>query len=241
MTDVRSDVPPRWKTRRLIGPAIMTAAMLVVLTGLGTWQVRRLEWKQALLAEIARSEATAAIPLPRNPDPYAKVSLSGTLLSNQTALYGAEVRTTPAGPVMGGRMIVPLRQSDGRIILVDRGWAPEVRTAPLAQPTGIVTFTGYVRPGSKPGWFSAKDNPATRRFFTLDPNTIGDALGQPDVAPFILVVLADRAEPRASYPEPAQTPPRPPNNHLAYAVTWYGLAVALMVIFTVWVKKGSHT
>ena len=59
----------------------------------------------------------------------------------------------------------------------------------------------------------------------------------------ILVALAAGSEPgsiRDHWPDPARHLPRPPNNHLSYAITWYGLAVALLAIFIVWARKGSH-
>jgi surfeit locus 1 family protein len=79
-----------------------------------------------------------------------------------------------------------------------------------------------------------------RRFFTLDPVAIGAAVGQPTVRPFVLVALATGPAIAGHWPEPAQHLPRPPNNHLSYAITWYGLAVALLAIFIVWARKGSR-
>ena len=229
-------------SRRLLWPGLMTAGMLIVLLGLGTWQVRRLFWKDALLAEIDRAEASDPIPLPEAPSPFTKVSVTGTFLPSEAVLYGADVRTVASGPEMGARMIVPLRPVSGDVILIDRGWVPLSRPGPIDQPEGTVTVSGYVRPGDTAHWFSAKDDPAARRFFTLDPRAIGDAVGQPKARPFILVALAAPAEPGAAperWPDPARTLPRPPNNHLSYAITWYGLAVALLAIFTVWARKGS--
>jgi surfeit locus 1 family protein len=95
--------------------------------------------------------------------------------------------------------------------------------------------TGYVHPGDMPGLFSATDSPATREFYTLNPAAIGAALGLHNVAPFILVALGPT--PPDGYPDPAKHLPRPPNNHLSYAITWYGLAAALVVIFVVWTRK----
>jgi surfeit locus 1 family protein len=227
--------------RRLLGPALMTAAMLAVLLGLGTWQVRRLFWKQELLAQIDRAEAADPIPLPRSAlSPFAKVSATGTFLPDKTALYGADVRTIATGPEMGARMIEPMRQAGGDIILVDRGWIPLSRSVPVEQPPGEVTVSGYVRLGDKAGWFSAQDDVVGRRFFTLDPVAIGAAIGEPAARPFVLVALAAGPTAAGHWPEPARHLPRPPNNHLSYAITWYGLAVALLAIFIVWARKGSR-
>jgi surfeit locus 1 family protein len=223
----------RW--RPLLWPGVMATTMLAVLLGLGTWQVERLHWKQALLAQIARAEAAPAVPLPAEPDPFIKVKVMGQLREDLAATYGAEVRETPAGPQLGTRLIVPLETMDGNTILVDRGWVPTSRPRAIAQPDGAVTVEGYVRPGDTARWFSATDNPASRQFYTLDPAAIGAALELPPAAPFILVAMGPA--PPERYPDPARHLPQPPNNHLSYAITWYGLAVALVVIFVLWARK----
>jgi surfeit locus 1 family protein len=231
----------------------MTAVMLLVLLGLGSWQVKRLFWKQALLAQIAQAEASGPVPLPRTeaggmPSPFMKISATGTFLPDETALYGAEVRDVApgaggGGPTMGAQLIEPMREVNGELILVDRGWVPLSRSAPLDQPTGEVTVSGYVRLGDSQHWFSAADDPSARRFFTLDPQAIGTAMRLPGIRPFVLVVLAAETGPGLivdRWPDPARHLPRPPNNHLAYAITWYGLAVALLAIFIIWARKGSQ-
>jgi surfeit locus 1 family protein len=230
--------------RRLLWPGLMTVAMMIVLLGLGTWQVKRLFWKLDILARIEHAESADAIPLAQGapPSPFMKVSVTGTYLPDATALYGAEVRDTRSGPEMGAHMIEPLREANGDVILVDRGWIPSSRPEPLDQPQGEVTVSGYIRFGDSPGWFSAADDPSGRRFFTLDPRAIGNAIGLPGIRPFVLVALGAGADDQivTHVPDPARHLPRPPNNHLSYAITWYGLAVSLLVIFVVWARKGSR-
>lgn len=223
--------------RRLLLPALMTAAMLLGLVGLGTWQVHRLTWKTSLLAQIDRAEAAPAVPLTGLPQPFQKLSVTGTFDHGRAVLYGAEVRPTAAGTAMGARLIVPLRRTSGETVLVDRGWAPTVRDH-LAQPGGIVTVEGYARFSEQPGWFSAPDDPPSRRFYTWNTQAIGAALGLADPPPFILVALSTTASGPDNWPDPARHLPRPPNNHLSYVITWYGLAVALVAIFLVWARKG---
>ena len=223
------------RLRPLLWPGVMAAAMLAVLLGLGTWQVERLHWKRGLLAQIAHAEAAAAAPMPAEPEPFAKVQVTGRLRDDLSASYGAEVRDMPTGPQLGTQLIVPLERSGGDVVLVDRGWVPESRPHAIAQPSGEVTLEGYVRPGDTPGLFSARDDPATRQFYTLDPAAIGAALGLHRVDPFILVVMGPA--PPERFPDPARHLPQPANNHLSYAITWYGLAVALVVIFVLWARK----
>jgi len=226
---------PSGAARRLLIPGLSTLLMLAILIGLGTWQVHRLAWKRGLLVQIAAAEAAPAVPLPPDPAPFAKVSVAGTLRDDLAVLYGVEVRDSRAGPVLGGQLIVPLQRQDADPVLVDRGWVPAERTEPMDQPHGVVTVQGYVRPAEHAGPFSARDDAAGRRFYTLDPQTIGTALGLPPVAPFTLVVLGPAPPP--GYPDPAHHLPRPPNDHLQYALTWYGFAVTLLVIFLLYARK----
>lgn len=220
----------------------MTAIMLMVLLGLGTWQMRRLAWKQAILAQIAHAEVAPPVPLSpatiAEPMQFAKIAVTGTLLHGKAALYGADVHSTRAGPELGASLIEPLQRNGGVPILVDRGWVPLKRTQAVAMPDGTVTVVGFAYPAVTPGLFSARDDVPGRHFYTLDPAAIGTALGLDHVAPFILVTVG--APPSEGLPIPAEHLPRPPNNHLQYAITWYGLAAALVVIFIVWAGKATH-
>jgi surfeit locus 1 family protein len=223
------------KLRRLIWPGMMAVAMLAVLLGLGTWQVERLQWKRQLLAQIARAEAVSAIPLPADPQPFTKVQVTGELREDLAAFYGAQVRDTLAGAQLGTQLIVPLQREPDATILVDLGWVPNKRLQPLGLTEGDVTLEGYIRPSEQPGLFSVSDDRASRQFFTLNTSTIGAALGLHDVAPFVLVAMGQA--PTQGYPDPAQHLPRPPNNHLSYAITWFGLAAGLVLIFGLWTRE----
>ena len=224
---------------RFLIPALSTLIMLIMLVGLGTWQLYRLHWKERILRQIAVAEAAPPVPLTSNPAPYTKVSATGRFRFDRSVQFGAEVRDTSSGPTMGVYQIVPLERDGARTVLVDRGWIPQNPGAILNDPGGIVSVTGYVRQGETQHWFSPADDEATRQFYTLNPATIGAAVGVAGPAPFTLIVLAPATA--ASYPAPAQHLPRPPNNHLSYVITWYGLAVALVVIFGVWVRKALRS
>jgi surfeit locus 1 family protein len=213
--------------------------MMVVLIGLGTWQVRRLHWKKTIIEQISKAEAAPAVPLNDAHAPYTKVSVTGRFQFDRVAQFGAEVRDTRTGPTIGFDQIVPLDRDDAPPLLVDRGWVPQRREAPLDNPAGVVTVVGYIRPGEKPSWFSAPDDPPARQFFTLDPTAIGNAVGVRNPEPFALVVLGSAAAEK--YPVPMQHLPRPLNNHLSYVITWYGLAAALAVIFGAWMRKALRS
>lgn len=221
--------------RRLLWPGLMTLVVFATLLGLGTWQVHRLHWKEAILAQIARAEAAPPVPLQTNPDPYTKVAVTGHLRADLSAHYALELRDTRSGPTMGTFLVQPLERPGQPPLLVERGWVPQTPTAPIAQPQGQTTVVGYIHQPEARSLFSATDDPAARVFYTLDPKPIGASFGLPNVAPFILVALGPA--PPLLFPEPAKHLPRPPNNHLYYALTWYGLAVELVVMFVLWARR----
>ena len=219
----------RIRRPKLLVPVLATLVMLAILIGLGVWQLQRREWKLGILAQIDRGEASAPIPLPANPRQFTKVVAEGRLRTDVHALYGDDVRDGPAGPVMGAQLIEPLERPGQDSVLVDRGWVPDGQ---LGAPGGD-QVVGYIRTPDKPGAFSATDDLARQHFYTLDPAKIGAALGLPRVAPFTLVAMG----PPDALPQPATALPRPPNDHLNYALTWFGLALSLLVVFGAYCRK----
>ncbi len=219
--------------RRLLLPAAMTAIMLATLIGLGVWQVQRLAWKTALLARIDQAERASGVPLGADPPAFAKVRVTGTLRAD-TARYGSEVRTTPTGEAIGAQLVAVLDRDAGPPLVLLTGWVPTGESR-YTLPAGRMEFDGYVRAADHPGLFSPRDDARARVFYTLDPATIGPALGVAHPASFALVLLGE-ARPGA-YPQPATRLPRPPNDHLGYAITWFGLAATLLVVFTLYARK----
>jgi surfeit locus 1 family protein len=227
----------------LAGAAAASAAAFCILIALGIWQLQRREWKAGILAAIDRAESGAPVALHGEPLPFAKVSVTGTLLP-QKALYGIDVREVGVAgqPREGAQVIGVLRRDGARPVVVDLGWMPVDNGAPdprNRRSQGLVTITGYVRAPDKPGWLSATDDPGAGHFYTLDPARIAASLGVKDVEPFTLVAMGKPAGPDA--PVPAEALPRPPNNHLNYAFTWFGLAAALVAVFVSWAVKGKPT
>ncbi len=204
-------------------PLLAALPVLAVLLALGTWQVRRLHWKEAVLAQLAAAEHAAPVPLDAAlPQPWTRLQVTGRLDNEREVLLGAEVR----GSRMGAQLVTPLLRPGQPPLLVLRGWVPLDRTQPINRPTGEVTVTGYVREGEQAGWVAAKDDPVTRLFYTFDPSAIGQALGLPPVLPFGLVAVGEAMG--SQLPVPATSLPKPENPHLGYALTWYGLALTLV-------------
>jgi surfeit locus 1 family protein len=208
--------------------------VFAVLCGLGTWQVRRLHWKNDLLARIEASERAPPVPLGAAAEPFAKVVATGRFDHAREALLGVEVR----GTTLGAHLLTPLLRAGHPPLLVDRGWVPLERNRPLDHPEGEVSVTGFVREADRRDWNSPADDAPRRRFYVFDPQAIGAALGLPSApAPFGLVALAPADAKPASLPEAARSLPRPDNRHLGYAITWYGLAVSLVVVLVAFARQ----
>jgi surfeit locus 1 family protein len=224
--------------RPVLSAAFATAVAASILIGLGFWQIRRLHWKEGILAQIDAAERSAPVDLTgATPPLFTRVTAHGVLRGGRMALYGAEVR----GEHMGAQAVEVLDRVGEKPILVDLGWVMTDRGKP-PPVTGPRDITGYIRLPETPNFLSAADDLEGLHFYTLNPETIGVALGAPDVAPFTLVALKNPAGAPlpAGAPEPADSLPRPPNNHLQYALTWFGLAAALLGVFGSWVVQGRQ-
>lgn len=211
---------------------------LLIMVGLGVWQVRRAAWKGALLAEIAAAEARPGVPLPEAPGQFLKVRVSGTLRGDLAALYGVQGRTIGGEPTLGAQLLVPLERAAGPPVLVMLGWVKVPRDPALnATLAGLaVTIEGYVRVPEHDGAFSAKNDVPGRWFHSLDPVVIGAGLGLREVAPFVVVALKRGAGDAV----PAEQLPRPTDNHMQYAITWFGLALTLVGVLVAFLIKGRR-
>ena len=136
-------------------------------------------------------------------------------------------------------MLTPFRLAAGGVALVNRGFAPmdvAERGGFAPPPAGEVDLVATMRPPERRGAFTPADEPGRARFFAQDAAAIAPALGLADAAPFTLDAVAS-AGPASGWPRPAPRIERPPNNHLSYALTWFGLAATLTVFFVVWARR----
>src|SRR4029077_7133656 len=107
------------------------------------------------------------------------------------------------------------------------------------EPAGIVHIAGLLRvpPEKKPTFFLPDNRPDLNLWFWLDLPAMAKAAGVPDAAPFY-IDAAKTANP-GGWPKGGVTRLELPNDHLQYAITWYALAVALIVIFVLYHRGTS--
>ncbi|AHJ65258.1 SURF1 family protein [Granulibacter bethesdensis] len=234
------NIRPMSTYRRFLIPTGITVLLMAVLIFLGYWQVQRLHWKTGILAQLDAAEAAPPTPLPDVPLPFQKVVVTGTLVPSESILFGAETHVTQQGEPMGAQLLMPLSRAGHKAVMVQLGWVadPPGRNTPV--PAGPVTITGYILPDQKKGWFTPPADPAHHHVYLHDSTTIAALSHAGDIEPYTLVALSPLSQ-ENGHPIPAEGLPRPQNNHLGYALTWFGLAITLALLYVNWLKKALRS
>lgn len=234
------------KRTSLVFPTLLTVVGTVILCGLGMWQIERMGEKHAYIERLTLQAAGAPAAMPPSTD-WVKLdpaTLDLTHIAAKGAYIGdsvAGVRTTIAAGPPGSRQLSGFgrwifqgfRLEDGGTILVNRGFVPEARASQIGPLSGPATVSGFLRAAEKRNAFTPDDLPGRREFFTRDPAGIAAALGLPP-APFYLEEQreGDGMTPPAGV-DVGELIDRIPDNHLSYALTWFGLAATLIGVFSV--------
>lgn len=207
---------------RYIVPLLFGLAGVAALVSLGLWQLDRLQWKEALIAEIEARISAEPVALPgtvsAGTDAYLAVRLGGEIAGPGVPVFGT---WREAGA--GYRIIVPFA-SEGRRVLLDLGVAP---TAEVAMPATPLVVTGNLN------WpDESEPDPSAAIWTNLDVPAMARHLG---TEPVLVVARAiEGAAPPATL-SPVGTEGIP-NSHLGYAVQWFGLALvwAGMTAYLLW-------
>jgi surfeit locus 1 family protein len=226
-------------------PTVFAVPIVLLCLGLGSWQIQRLFWKENLIAArvaaVAAATITASSIAAAAPDmEYHHVSAIGVFLNDKEIFLGA---TSDAGR-NGYQVLTPLREPDGRIVIVNRGFIPaelKDRAKRIAgEPAGPVHIEGLLRlpPDGRPNWFLPDNRPDMNYWFWVDLPAMAAADKLADVAPFY--IDADATPNPGGWPKGGVTRLALPNDHLQYAITWFSLAVAMIVIYVVFHRRGAE-
>ena len=241
----------RLSARGLWLPALATFAALVVLIMLGSWQLQRKTWKEELIGKIEARAFGEPRPLPpasewrhwsAAEDEYRRVRARGTFLhESETPVHGL-MSAQRGQPVQGYYLLTPLRLGDGSIVIVNRGFVPTELRDPArradAQPLAEITVTGLMRAPERRSAFVPGNDPARDEWFVRDVAEIAQARGLGHAAPFL--IDADATPNPGGWPKGGQTRLVIPNDHLQYALTWFGLALTLVGVFAAFVWRRLH-
>lgn len=229
--------------RPLRGLTLAALPALLILVGLGTWQVQRLHEKEALLATIAQRMTAPEAPLeevlrlPLAEAEWRHVKARGRFLHGKEAYLHA----TEFDLGLGVHVVTPFVAPDDGVVLVDRGFVPLASRAPdtrsASQTEGEVEISGIVRLAGVRNAFTPAPDESERTWYWRDIEGIARHQGLTLEAPVVIV---------AEQPANPGGLPRFPgyrvdiaNNHLQYAVTWFGLALTLIGVYLAYhVKDG---
>jgi len=233
--------------RPLLWPTIFTVPTMLLLLALGSWQIERLYWKRELIEQ--RQAAVSAAPVGVRSLEDAKgmefrhVTDEGVFLHDKEIFLGA---TSEVGR-QGYQILTPLLEPGGRMVFVNRGFIPAELKDPArraaGQLAGTVRVQGLLRlpPAGRPAWFLPDNRPDLNYWFWVDLPAMSAANKlEPDrVASFY--IDADASPNPGGWPKGGVTRLALPNDHLQYAITWFSLAVALMVIYFLFHRRDAGT
>jgi cytochrome oxidase assembly protein ShyY1 len=227
----------------VIGPGIAVAVVFVALLGLGKWQLDRKLWKEDLIATLTQRLAAAPSELPSRErwgsldpaaDEYRRVHFTAEFPAGEDALVftsGSAFRPDVSGP--GYWIFAPARLPDGSVVVVNRGFVPEGRQGDPRGNGGAPTeMVGSLRWPEQGAWFMPAAEPARNLWFVRDPLAIAKAKNWGEVAPFFVELESPRRPGGLPIPGPLQV--SLPNDHLQYAITWFGLATVVAASFGFW-------
>ncbi len=232
----------RRSSRSLIALAAVVAGVCAT-TALGIWQLERRVWKLALIERVDQRvhAAPVAPPAPAEwrsvsaeRDEYRRVRITGHFSSVRPALVQA---VTELG---GGYWVLsPFETDAGYTVLVNRGFVPQEQRGGTQPPAAqSMAVTGLLRLSEPGGAFLRHNDARADRWYSRDVLAIAASRGLGEVAPYF--VDADASSDAAVWPKGGLTVIIFPNNHLVYAITWFGLGLALVVAAILGLRRGDE-
>ena len=226
------------KLRPALWPTLISLPIFVVSLGLGIWQMERRAWKHDILDRIAANQAAPPITLDEllRGDQlrfeYGRVKVAGTFLHDKEFYLAARSLKNDVGV----QVVTPVRTDDGKIVLFDRGWVPSTKKEPAkraeGQIAGKVELTGIVRRSQVQRQFAPDNVPDKNVWFHVDvPLMRKMAGGAPDPVLDTFFLEADARPNPGGVPIGGQTRLDIPNDHLQYALTWFGIALAMAGVY----------
>jgi len=237
------------RRRGIFEPTLFALVGIAILIGLGIWQLDRKVWKEHLIATVTERLTQAPQDLPPRADwshlvqadtEFRRVAFPAEFLDGEEALvYSAGSAFRPDVTGAGYWAFAPARLAGGSIVLVDRGFVPldqkDPASRPQGAPHGIVDIVGVIRWPETRGLFTPADDVKTNVWYLRDPVAMAAAHKWTPVAPFY--IEQESPVPAGGVPKPGKLTVALPDNHLQYAITWFGLALGLAGVYVTWLAR----
>jgi surfeit locus 1 family protein len=235
---------PYW--RRLLVPGVFTIVGLAILISLGVWQLQRKAWKEGLIATLDAQMKAEPLPLPppsqwaemtRDNSEFRRVTLKVSFLPHAPPVYmytGASALRADVKQ-QGYFVFSPAQLPDGQTIAINRGYVGMDRRHQPA--SGAAEIVGYIRWPEKESFFVPEHGPGDIRFIR-DPAAMAREFRWGPVAPFY--IDQEAPTPPGGFPKPGPLTVKLRNDHLGYALTWFGLAASLLGVFLVWAMRERY-
>jgi len=220
--------------RPFFWPTFFTIPAIILLISLGSWQLSRLAEKTELIAQFEQRSNAAAIGINQVTEPdeafeFQRIGVTGTYL-HQSEIY-LTGRTYEGNA--GFHVVTPFSTSYG-VILINRGWVSEAYREPSTRPfsltEGEIYVEGILRLPGRKGYFVPENEPEAGFWFTLKPTEIAQFLKQEDMIKNYYIDVIRTGE-IITLPIAAEVNIDVPNSHFNYALTWFGLALALIGVY----------
>lgn len=217
--------------QRYLFPALLGLLGAAALLTLGFWQLHRLAWKEGVLAEIEAVLTAPPVALPERPDRMADRYLP-VRVSGETVGPELHVLVSTRADGAGFRVVQAFQTVAGRRIMVDRGFVPAASKSAARAPLHA-TVTGNLHWPDERDRFTPADDPAANFWYARDVDAMALALGTEPV-----LVIAERSVPQEPDVRPLPlTAAGIPNNHLGYAIQWFGLAAVWLGMSGFWILR----
>ncbi|AXC49084.1 SURF1 family protein [Paracoccus suum] len=203
--------------RRYLFPVILGVVGISILLSLGFWQLRRLQWKEGMLAQIQAQIDAPPQGLPQQVTPamkYQPVTVAGRTTGTEILVLSG---TRESGG--GYQVISGFITTDGRTIMVDRGFIPEGERHTARPPTDL-RIRGNLHFPDEIGSSTPAPNLTEGIWFARDVPAMAAQL---NAQPVLVVASAVEGDAQGIEPIPVAITGIP-NNHLEYAWTWFMLA-----------------
>jgi len=201
---------------------------ILVFIGLGTWQIIRLNWKNNLILEIENSLKNPPVELAQsNKENFLKIKTSGTIdFDKQIYLYNLNESGTPGFEVINPIVI------DDENYLINRGWIPfEKKGTQEINVFDQKNIIGTLKLQGKKNIFKPDNDLEENYWFSLNREDILEFTGK-NFSKYIIYLDGNY-----QFPKPKKITANISNNHQKYAITWFSLALSILLLYLYFRKK----